>query len=306
MNDETKLAAGALTLLAALTAGALVLLASAPLCVAQEIVQDRVFIRAVPPPGQSGATVAVSGTIGGAIGGTFGYISHEMSFGGATVKGVPYSAEAVTETTQTLTDGNRIHRTTSSKVYRDSEGRTRKEQSIAAIGPFVAGADAPQTIFIHDPVANVDYILQPQNHTARKMTIPELPKDIARAAPGTPAAPVTVPISKPEFQPKEEPLGTQMVEGVPAQGTRTVITIPAGQIGNDRPIQIVSERWYSPDLQVVVMSKNTDPRMGETVYRLTNISRAEPAPSLFTVPADYTLTDGPVMFQKHIVGPVTK
>ena len=77
------------------------------------------------------------------------------------------------------------------------------------------------------------------------------------------------------------------MEGVQAEGTRTTMTIPAGQMGNDAPIQVVSERWYSADLQTVVMSRHSDPRVGETVYRLTNVSRAEPAPSLFQAPADY-------------------
>jgi hypothetical protein len=87
---------------------------------------------------------------------------------------------------------------------------------------------------------------------------------------------------------KKEDLGTQVIEGIQAQGYRTVTTIPAGEIGNERPIEIVSERWYSPDLQVVVMSRHSDPRMGETKYRLTNISRAEPPRSLFEPPAGYT------------------
>ena len=97
----------------------------------------------------------------------------------------------------------------------------------------------------------------------------------------------------------KESLGTQIIEGVQAEGARTTITIPAGEIGNDLPIQIVSERWYSPELQTVVMTKHSDPRMGETVYRLTNIVRNEPSPSLFTAPADYKLVDAnhPVMMK---------
>ena len=94
-------------------------------------------------------------------------------------------------------------------------------------------------------------------------------------------------------QPKSESLGEKTIEGVTAEGTRTVITIPAGRIGNERPLEIVSERWYSPQLQAIVMSSHQDPRFGETVFRLTNISRDEPDASLFTVPADYTVKEGP-------------
>jgi len=81
------------------------------------------------------------------------------------------------------------------------------------------------------------------------------------------------------------------MEGVSAEGTRTTITIPAGQIGNEQPIVTVTERWYSPELQVMVMNKRTDPRTGTTTYKLTNVNRSEPSPALFQVPADYTINN---------------
>jgi len=90
---------------------------------------------------------------------------------------------------------------------------------------------------------------------------------------------------------KTESLGRQTIEGVPADGTRTTMTIAAGQWGNEQPIQIVTERWYSPDLQTVVLSKHTDPRTGETVSKLANVSRAEPPTSLFEPPADYKVAE---------------
>ncbi len=90
---------------------------------------------------------------------------------------------------------------------------------------------------------------------------------------------------------KTESLGRQTVEGVAADGTRTTMTIPAGQIGNEQPIVVVTETWYSPDLQGVVMQKRTDPRMGDTVMRMTNITHAEPARTLFEVPSDYKISD---------------
>jgi hypothetical protein len=98
----------------------------------------------------------------------------------------------------------------------------------------------------------------------------------------------------------ETSLGTQEIEGIQAQGTRTTETIPAGKIGNEKPIVITTERWYSPDLQVDVLVKHNDPRMGEVVYQLTNVSREEPDPSLFQVPADYTVQEGPMVFQKRL------
>ena len=93
--------------------------------------------------------------------------------------------------------------------------------------------------------------------------------------------------------PKKESLGTQFMEGVSAQGDRRTNTIEAGAIGNDRPIQIVSEHWYSPDLQMDVMTRHSDPRSGEEITRLVNINRAEPDPSLFAVPAGYQMVEPP-------------
>ncbi|MEQ1646916.1 MAG: hypothetical protein ABL959_25900, partial [Pyrinomonadaceae bacterium] len=87
-----------------------------------------------------------------------------------------------------------------------------------------------------------------------------------------------------KYDVKTEDLGTRDFEGISAEGTRRTTTIPAEAIGNERPIEIVYERWFSKDLGLVVYSKNTDPRFGEQTYRLTNIVRAEPDPSLFAVP----------------------
>jgi hypothetical protein len=88
-----------------------------------------------------------------------------------------------------------------------------------------------------------------------------------------------------------ETLDLQNIEGVMATGTRTTTTIPAGAVGNTQEIKVVSEQWFSDELQVLVLTKHSDPRSGETIYRLTNILRAEPDPSLFTLPADYTVQE---------------
>jgi hypothetical protein len=104
-------------------------------------------------------------------------------------------------------------------------------------------------------------------------------------------------------EPRTETLGQQMVGGVPAEGTRTTMTIPAGAIGNERPIEIVDEQWYSPDLQMMVMTVHDDPRFGRSVYQVTNINRSEPASSLFEVPSDYRRveTPGPMFFNKKVL-----
>ncbi len=325
--------------------------------------------------------------------GTFSFAASEMSFDFKVVKGAPYSADAITETTQTLSDGNRIVRKTTSSLYRDSEGRTRREQSIGAIGPWTSADHSTQRIFITDPVSTTNWVLDPRAQTAHQAMLPPPPPPpapagmyprkpfsdtqdvnklkeemsldvkvkkmkssaggiqgsaITKVNPEYPAVakaagvqgPVRVTVvidemgnvisSQPldghpllreaaikaanewKFKPtqaggqptkvegtltfnftlnkpvppepavhteqgiafatpawnsslfggktefKQEDLGKQMMEGVEVQGTRIINSIPAGAIGNERQIDIVSERWYSNELQVVVMSRNSD------------------------------------------------
>lgn len=275
------------------------------------------FERRIGPPPGEGAGIDM--LPGGGPENTFIFISTEMSFDRKIVKNAPYSAQATTETVQTLGDGNRIVRKNTANVYRDSEGRMRHDQTLNSIGPWASAGESQQTSFINDPVTGTHYVLDPRSRIARKMTLPPPPDKpgVPPAPPGRPGAPppprdgkpgdvFTVMIQPPGGmaergtrimktmdKPKTESLGKQTIEGVEAEGTRDTITIPAGEIGNEQPIQIVSERWYSPELQTVVMSKHIDPRMGETTFRLTNITRSEPARTLFEVPADYTIKEGP-------------
>ena len=383
---------------------------------------------------QSTGGVLVAGQ-GGSGGGTFGFMAAEASFDSRVVKGAPYSAESVTEFSQTLADGNRLTRRSSSMVYRDGQGRTRREQSVMPVGlsEWVATENVPSTIIISDPVDGTTYVLDQKQRVARRSRLvaarvatggtggtmvrttgpvtesvpsvavagappqqirvsggvlqgsaiykvqPDYPP-IAKAsgASGTVQVQVTIgekgevaeatvinghPLLRDaaltaarqwQFKPTElsgtpvkvqgvltfnftlaqdgeahnelaakkpvevavatgggqstatlrssaggtmrmnvnrESLGKQIIEGIECEGTRMVSTIPAGQIGNERPIEIVSERWYSPELQVTVMTKQSDPRFGETVFRLAGITRAEPDEYLFKVPSEYTVKD---------------
>lgn len=224
-------------------------------------------------------------------------------FDGKPVKGAPYSGEASTESTQVLADGNRITRKNTAVIYRDGQGRTRREETMNGMG-LLASAESFQTISINDPVAQVSYILDAKTKTARKLpniTTVGVGDKIGMVIAGKGAPGMEQHISTRVLAPGKEnanteQLGKQTIDGLVCDGTRTTITIPAGQMGNERPIEIVSERWYSPDLQLTVMSRHNDPRMGETVYKLNRINRAEPLPSLFQVPADYTInTDGPMI-----------
>jgi hypothetical protein len=253
---------------------------------------------------------------------TFEMVAPPLGTEHEPIAGAPYSAEALTEMVQTLADGNRIARQSSAAVFRDGAGRVRREGGLAMLGPLVGGGHGPRLISISDPAAGVTYLLDPEARTARKMTPPrfirsrvagtgtagerieveEAAIETAPTAPAGAARTMAVRIMKggPELpQPVTESLGQRLIEGVEADGTRSTVTIPAGQIGNEQPITIVTERWFSPALKVVVESRRADPRFGETTYRLTGIVRAEPAPSLFEVPPEYkVIDDQPAFFFK--------
>ena len=250
------------------------------------------------------------------------FMSDPVAFDTEPVTGAPYSAEAITDLVQTLSDGNRIVRQNKAQINRDSQGRTRREQGFAMFGPLVNGPreDQPRSVQISDPATGSAILLDLRNKTAHRMPTP--PRLLLRnkiagitgnaavnvekinlekfeiALPSSHEARGGVMFNRVEAmaghrveEPVVESLGTQFMEGIAVEGTRTTVTIPAGQIGNELPINIVSERWFSPDLKVLVMSRQSDPRFGETTYRLTNINRAEPSPQLFEIPAGFRLVD---------------
>ncbi|MGH9646078.1 MAG: hypothetical protein ACRD4E_04605 [Bryobacteraceae bacterium] len=205
---------------------------------------------------------------------------------GPPVKGAPYSGEAVNETIQTLADGNRIVQRTSAMQYRDTDGRERREET-SAMG----------VIFITDPVAGTRYTLHPDSRTAERATI--VPKLFAaKVRDNTAFGILAAALAGARFaagsnDSKIEQLGSRFIEGVQAQGTRTTTTIPAGDIGNERPMNIIDEQWYSSDLRMTVMTKHSDPRSGDTTFQLKNINRSDPPPNLFEIPPDYTVKTPP-------------
>lgn len=233
-------------------------------------------------------------------------------FPDSTVTGAPYSATVTTTSTQTLSDGTKITRKIEAQLARDSQGRTRREENSDAVGPWSTNEKA-HMVLIRDPVSQAAYNLQPDEKTAVKLPMAGA---IAAAKIVADGGPTSIGIAFDERRvtpdqvrtftvdggrinvvtgPNEggqvEDLGTQVIEGVNVKGKRETRTIPAGKIGNDRPIQIVSETWYSDELQMVIQSKHSDPRVGESNYTLTNISRNEPDPSLFQIPAGYTVKE---------------
>lgn len=232
---------------------------------------------------------------------TVEFVGGEMALA-ATVRGAPYSGEGVTTISQTLGDGTRIERRTTAKVYRDSEGRVRREQTVLGLDVLKSSSDAQPIITITDPLNAETWVLDTASRTARRNR-GGLQWSAARGVDVPPPPPPPPPPgsagvrverrSLNELPNWPEQLGTRQMEGVMVTGVRRTETIPAGRIGNDRPITITDERWESPELKVLVSSQHHDPRTGDVEYRLTNISRAEPPAHLFTVPADYQIVEAP-------------
>ena len=204
---------------------------------------------------------------------------------GPVVKDRPYSALVTTETSQTLADGAHIRQNASYRIARDAAGRIRQEN--AATGK----------VFLSDPVEGATYLVDPQTRTARKMPLGAVvvPESAGanyriRRADGTHPRVANFP-RLPEdaaHAPKED-LGTQIIGGVAARGERTTVTLPAGSVGNNVPLQIVQERWYSAALQVAVMTHHSDPRTGETTVRYTEVHTGPPDAAQFKVPAGFEI-----------------
>lgn len=233
---------------------------------------------------------------------TAAFIAGEPAIG-TIVRGEPYSAEATTTVTQVLADGTRIERTTMTRLFRDGEGRMRREQTVIGLGALSPSDGAVALVTIADPVAGMSYVLEAGARRARRtpFSSPETrPRPRSSQPPPPPPPPAGArtqqsagmpPPPAPPPPPSIEPLGVRQIESVEAKGVRMRVVIEAGRIGNDRPIEILDERWESPALGVLVQSRHSDPRTGVVEYRLTNIVRVEPSHDLFVVPPDYTIVE---------------
>lgn len=230
-----------------------------------------------PPPGPPGM-MGMPGP-----GGHGGFFHEEAGIGDKVVTGAPLTATITVTHDTTLSDGNTIHTDQQSTEYRDSQGRVRREVPFKLVTP-ATGATQGTMVIIMDPVAGKRYVLNPQKKTAHEMPLhPPQPHPVdtvgAAPAPG-------------EGNVSTESLGAKTILGLPAQGTRVTRTIPAGQIGNAKPINVVTERWMSTDLQIPLTTIHTDPMMGTMNSTVTSVTRGEPDASLFQVPSDYKVETG--------------
>jgi hypothetical protein len=243
------------------------------------------------------------------------------------MKGAPYSGETVVEASQTLADGNRINKKTTGRVYRDGEGRTRREEDRAngtigisivdPIGGFSYSLDPVNKIAWKTPVATATILMDKLDEIKvermKEMAEVEMRRKVegevaaaggrgreggaqpARAEPtmrgGEGSGTFLLRTTGEAFTMDTGPLEHKTIEGIAVDGHRNSTLIPAGKIGNEQPIKITSEEWTSPELNVLVLTHHSDPRMGDSSYRLINIIRAEPDRSLFMVPPDYTVKE---------------
>jgi len=239
-------------------------------------------------PQANGPLVMVLGGLNSDTNVTHGFVYHEVMRGGEFVRGAPYTGTAVTDTTQVFADGNRIVNHSIAHLARDSAGRTRREETVSNLGPLPT--EASHLVFITDPVARAEYVLNLDDHTATvrklegaKIITAEQKRDLEAAA-----KPIQSPAPTESHQ---DAIGVDVIEGLSCDHMMLFETIPTGSIGNERPIVITSETWASPDLHLLVIRKKKDPRFGETIYKVTHIVRAEPDASLFQVPKDFKVLE---------------
>jgi hypothetical protein len=232
-----------------------------------------------PPPGGPGMVSIQGPGFGG------GFFHEDIGEGHKVVKGAPMTSTISVTRDTTLSDGNTIHTQQQSTVYRDSEGRVRREVPFQLVTP-TTGATKGTMIVITDPVSGNRYMLNPQTKVAHQMPMRE---SRAQGVNVIGAEPIIKPGAEDVVT---EQLGTKTILGLQATGTRMTHTIPEGQIGNAKPIVVVTERWVSNDLQIPLTMTHTDPMMGTMSSTVTSVTRGEPDASLFQVPSDYKIEAG--------------
>jgi hypothetical protein len=240
------------------------------------------------PAGLGQSTVSIGNGGGVVVGGVAGGIA--FTGGPQGITGMPYTATRKTTHVQKLADGTTITRENTAKEARDSNGRTYHENRMD-LPSGAAGQAGFSFVNVVDPVNRVT---MNWNSSSKQVTVFHMPepgqvRQAQQPSPLTPPQPSAMKVvqTKPQF----EDLGIKAINGIEARGTRMTRVIEAGKEGNDRPMTITNETWFSPDLKITVASTNDDPRTGTTTMELTNIDRGEPDSALFQVPEGYTVKD---------------
>ena len=199
------------------------------------------------------------------------------------VPNAPFSAKIDIVSQQNLPDGTVEVRTTSNRIARQSSGRIYNERRQMVPSSF-KGDPLLLSSHTYDPATRLSVFLNPFTHLAHENVLKQAPAPPRNSVP-SPDTGAGNPLMK------EEDLGTQSVGSVALRGTRKSRTIPANQSGTGQQVVIVDEYWYSSDLSMYMIIKHNDPRTGEQIVAVSEVSREEPQSSLFEVPAKYRVVD---------------
>ncbi len=198
------------------------------------------------------------------------------------IPNAPFAGSVTTERSTVQPGGTLTTLRSVSSIARDSQGRIYNE-----FRPLVPPSAIPNTqalsIHVYDPVTRISSLLYPQQKTFQVHTVNRPP---ATDTPGTFASPTGNAYPQSQFA-KEEDLGTRTIAGVPVHGVRETQTIPADASGSGKEMRITDEYWYSSELRLNLMITHNDPRVGSSSTAVTQLTRTDPDPLLFGVPADY-------------------
>jgi hypothetical protein len=197
-----------------------------------------------------------------------------------TVLNAPYSAERHFISLMRSADGT-THRTeTRGSEARDSKGRTYSADE--RLWVYLGNEQREMLYRIRDPVAS----------TETKWDSSSKEVKVIHWHPGGQDANVSKAIEAwTILYSTSEKLGVQKLGGFVVEGTRGSYTVTAAQNQNDQPLVVVHESWYCPELKIVILETNDDPRDGTTRKELVNIVRGEPDVTKYRPPSDYVVHD---------------
>jgi hypothetical protein len=255
-----------------------------------------------PPSEVTSTSITLPATTALKVSDTSAIVTGHSSFedGTAPVVGMPYSAIGTTQSATLFLDGNRIVRTEATRFFRDSQGRTRVEHMFPPTISTVGSASTIMMVTINDPVRGERYMLHPQQKSAD--VLPWRGASVIQPPVPTPA--LSARLSLPGFgfgaassdaESKAVSLGEKTIDGIRVVGTQLEHTVQVNAIGNQKPIVITVEQWFSPELGVVILATHRSTIGSETTYQMEQIVRAEPDGALFGVPPDYTRREANVM-----------
>jgi hypothetical protein len=246
-----------------------------------QIIEGSFFPETIPRPAEPPDETATSLPVR--------FDSALRSFERRRTKDAAFSAEVRVENALPVRDGGTTTRKTTYLIYRDSEGRTRRDLT----------SERTVTSVINDPVASSTYLIDHRSSVVRRLPLvtgnevdsqPSVVQAKVRGmAPGfvnLDAQRSQVPklvVSRAQVTQKEQ-LGQREIEGIITEGTRYVVTTSMG-------IEITTEEWYSVELQTIVAITVSDPRYGRSEYHLVNIVRGEPSKALFAIPQGYKVKE---------------